>query len=62
MDVLSPKARRKTGNRLNADLRKRKKLSISKKQKGIMEHKLDLLERRDAHPRRPRCTYLEELL
>ena len=54
-DILSPKARRKTVNTLNAELRKRKKAAS-------IENKLDLLDRFDAHPRRPRCAYLGELV
>lgn len=62
IDVLSPKAKRKTVNALNADLRKRKKAAKTKKEAVSIENKLDLLDRRDAHPRRPRCAYKGELV
>lgn len=61
-DVLSPKAKRKTVNALNADLRRRKKAAKTKKEAVSIETKLDLLDRRDAHPRRPRCAYSGELV
>ena len=61
-DILSPKARRKTVNTLNAELRKRKKAAKTKKEAVSIENKLDLLDRFDAHPRRPRCAYLGELV
>lgn len=61
-DILSPKARRKSVNRLNADLRRRKKASKTKKEKVIIETKLEFLDRRDAHPRRPRCANFGELV
>lgn len=61
-DILSPKARRKTVNTLNAELRKRKKAAKTKKEAASIETKLDLLDRFNAHPRRPRCAYFGELL
>ena len=61
-DILSPKARRKTVNALNADLRRRKKAAKTKKEVVSIENKLDLLDRHDAHPRRPRCAYFGELV
>lgn len=62
IDILSPKAKRKTVNALNADLRKRKKAAHTKKEAISIENKLVLLDRRDAHPRRPRCAYKGELI
>ena len=62
LDILSPKARRKTLNRLNADLRRRKNASSSNKEKVSIEQKLELLHRHDVHPQRPRCAYMGELV
>ena len=62
LDILSPKARRKTVNALNAELRKRKKAAKTKKEAVSIENKIDMLDRRDAHPRRPRCAYFGELV
>lgn len=62
VDILSPKARRKTVNRLNAELRRRKKNSTTKKQQVSIEEKIELLNRYDVHPRRSRCAYMGELL
>ncbi len=62
IDILSPKARRKTRNKLNADLKKRKNDAKSIKQKAMIEDKLELLNRCDVHPRRPRCAYMGELV
>lgn len=61
-DILSPKARKKTVKRLNADLKNRKKASTTKKEKMEIESKLEFLDRRDAHPRRPRCANFGELV
>lgn len=61
-DILSPKARRKTKNALNKELRRRKKVSKSNKEKVNIEHKIDLLNRCDVHPHRPRCAYFGELI
>ena len=61
-DILSPKARRKTKNALNAELRKRKKVSKSNKEKVSIENKIDFLNRSDVHPHRPRCAYFGELI
>lgn len=62
VDILSPKARKKTKRLLEADLRKRKKTSASLNQKAAIEDKLELLNRSDVHPRRPRCAYMGELV
>ena len=62
VDILSPKARRKTKRQLEAELRKRKKSANSSKAKALIEDKLELLNRSDAHPRRPRCAYMGELV
>lgn len=61
VDILSPKARKKTVKKLNATLRSRKKDSTSNKEKVVIENKLEMLNRYDAHPRRPRCAILENL-
>ena len=61
IDILSPKARRKTVRRLNTELKNRKKAS-SLKENTLIEQKLALLDRFDAHPRRPRCAYMGELV
>lgn len=62
VDILSPKARRKTKNRLKAELKARKKDSHSNKEKVHIENKIETLDRCDAHPRRPRCAYAGELV
>lgn len=62
VDILSPKARRKTKKQLKAVLKMRKKNASSLKQKADIEDKLELLDRRDVHPRRPRCAYMGELV
>lgn len=62
LDILSPKAKRKSVHRLNAELRRRKKEASSVKEKVAIEHKLEFLHRYDAHPRRPRCAYSGELV
>ena len=61
-DILSPKARRKTKRQLETELRRRKKAANSSKAKAVIEDKLELLNRSDAHPRRPRCAYMGELV
>lgn len=61
IDILSPKARRKTVRRLNTELKNRKKAS-SLKENTLIEQKLALLDLFDAHSRRPRCAYMGELV
>lgn len=62
VDILSPKATRKTKKRLKAELSARKKASASKKDIVHIEDKLEMIDRCDAHPRRPRCAYAGELV
>lgn len=62
VDILSPKAHKKTRKQLALDLKKRKSAAKSAKQKAAIEHKLELLDRSDAHPRRPRCAYMGEMV
>lgn len=62
VDILSPKAHKKTRKQLSLDLRRRKKAMKSAKQMAVIENKLELLNRCDAHPRRPRCAYMGELV
>ena len=62
IDILSPKARRKTKNALNADLRRRKNASKSNKDIVKIENRLEMLHRCDVHPHRPRCAYFGELI
>ena len=61
VDVLSPKARRKTVKKLKCILKDRKKQSKSNKEIVKIENKLELLDRSEAHPRRPRCAYFGEM-
>ena len=62
IDILSPKARRKTIKKLKDSLRKRKQASKTKKEAIVIEDKLTLLDRSDVHPRRPRCANFGELI
>ncbi len=62
VDILSPKARRKTKKRLKKKLDSRKNVSKSKKDKVELQNKIDTIDSYDAHPRRPRCAYMGELV
>lgn len=62
MDILSPKARRKTKKRLKSDLKARKKAASSKKDIVRLDEKIQTIDRHIAHPRRPRCAYFGELV
>ena len=58
--ILSPKANRATKKRIKNQLQEKKKCTTSKKEiDKIMEHILDI---EDAHPRRPRCAYVGEMI
>lgn len=62
VDILSPKARRNTVEKLKYILKERKKLTKSNKEVVKIENKLELLDRSEAHPRRPRCAYFGEMI
>lgn len=61
-DVLSPKARRKTKKALKKRLRERMKDTASEKVKNEIKESLNMLDERDAHPRRPRSKYAGEMI
>lgn len=61
-DILSPKATRRTKNKLKSILKERKKNTTSKKVKVDIENKLEQVDSFHAHPRRPRCAYFGEMI
>ncbi|MFI3284180.1 MAG: ISNCY family transposase [Erysipelotrichaceae bacterium] len=62
MDILSPKARKRTIRNLENKLKKQKGKVNSKKVKEEIENKIISLSKYDAHPRRSRCAYAGELI
>lgn len=58
--ILSPKARRATKRKLNEHLKSLQK--TSKSQKELTEINSAIISIEDAHPRRPRCAYVGEML
>lgn len=62
IDILSPKAKKKTVRQLKVELRRRKNAAKTKKDILKIEEKLNFLDRHDAHPHRPRCAYFGELI
>lgn len=61
-NILSPKARKLTKKMHKKKLNELKNEATSLKAKGKIQVALDLLERVDAHPRRPRSAYFGELV
>lgn len=60
--ILSPKARKKTIKRMNSILLKKKKEATSKKEIVEIQNKIEMLDRSQVHPRRPRCAYFGEMI
>ena len=60
--ILSPKAKKKTIKRMKSNLKKAKNSSKTIKDIRQLDNQLELLDRHDAHPRRPRCAYFGELI
>lgn len=57
--ILSPKARKKTRKQMRKQIKKQLHSNSSKQDKNIHIHTLDAI---DAHPRRPRCKYMGEMI
>ncbi|MDT6423067.1 ISNCY family transposase, partial [Enterococcus faecium] len=60
--ILSPKARKKTVRKMRSILNEQKNAASSKKAVAEAIDKLEMLDRSQAHPRRPRCAYFGELI
>lgn len=60
--ILSPKARKQTKKKMEEIIRNRLQETSSKKEQNEMKETLESLEDSQAHPRRPRCKYMGELL
>ena len=60
--IISPKARKKTKKQLKMLLRSRLEASPSKKVQNDIKETLALIDEKDAHPRRPRCKYMGEMI
>lgn len=61
-DIISPKAQRKTKKKLRNELKKRQKKTTSHKETIAIDETLVTLEYADAHPTRPRCANMGELI
>lgn len=61
-DIISPKARRKTKKKLKRKLKERSKNTSSNKVKNDIKQTLEILDSKDAHPRRPRSKYFGEMI
>ena len=62
MDILSPKARRKTIKKHKKELQRRKAQVKTIKEIRSIEEKLEIVDRNEVHPRRSRCAYTGELI
>ena len=60
--TISPKARKKTKKQLKMLLRSRLESSPSKKVQNDIKETLAFIDEKDAHPRRPRCKYMGEMI
>lgn len=61
-DIISPKAQRKTKKKLKKELKQKLKQVNTYKDAAIIDDKIYTLERHEAHPTRPRCAYMGELI
>ena len=61
-DIISPKGRRKTKKKLKSKLNKRLNNTKSEKNKNNIKESLEILDSKDAHPRRPRSKYAGEMI
>lgn len=62
LDIISPKARKKTKRNLKNKLKERARQTNSKKIRNELLESIDTLDRDMAHPRRPRCKYMGEMI
>ena len=62
VDILSPKARRKTIKKHKKELQRRKAQVKTIKEIRSIEEKLEIVDRNQVHPRRSRCAYTGELI
>lgn len=61
-DVISPKARRKTKKKLKSKLKERLNNTASEKIKNDIKETLEVLDSKEAHPRRSRSKYAGEMI
>lgn len=61
-NILSPKARKRTKKILKDSLRIKLENTNSKKVQNEMKQTIATLDEKDAHPRRPRCKYMGEMI
>ena len=61
-NILSPKARKKTKKALKKSLNDQLKNTSSKKTQNAIKDTIAYIDHKDAHPRRPRCKYMGEMI
>lgn len=61
-NIISPKATRKTRTILKSQLKAQLKSTSSKKIQNEIKEIIASVDERDAHPRRPRCKYMGEMI
>lgn len=62
LNIISPKATRRTRKKLKIKLKALKSCVASKKEQVLIENKIELLDHLHAHPRRPRAAYMGEII
>lgn len=61
-NIISPKARKKTKKLLKNSLSKKLEMTNSKSAQNDIKEAISLIDSKDAHPRRPRCKYMGEMI
>ncbi|MBM6967305.1 ISNCY family transposase, partial [Massilimicrobiota timonensis] len=61
-NIISPKARKKTRKILKDSLKAQLKMTRSKKSQNDIKEAISIIDSKNAHPRRPRCKYMGEMI
>ena len=61
-NIISPKARKKTRKILKETLKTKLENTSSKKIQNVIKEAIAIVDEKDAHPRRPRCKYMGEMI
>ena len=61
-NIVSPKAHKSTKKKLKKKIKEELQTTKSKKESNILKIKIEELDRKDNHPRRPRSKYLGEMV
>lgn len=60
--IVSPKSHKVTRKRIKKLLKEEEKKAKTNKESNTLKEKIEELEKKDCHPRRPRCKYMGEMI